>query len=49
MTPYTSEHPGGAMFANCDGSVNFLPETLNLDVLKAMATRQNGEVNLSGQ
>lgn len=49
MTPFTSEHPGGAMFANCDGSVTFLPDTLNLDVLKAMATRQNGEVNLSGQ
>jgi len=49
MTPFTSEHPGGAMFANCDGSVSFQPETLNLDVLKALSTRQNGEVNLSGQ
>ncbi|TWT34750.1 DUF1559 domain-containing protein [Blastopirellula retiformator] len=43
-TPFTSYHPGGAMFANCDGSVIFLPETLNLDILKAMATRKNGEV-----
>ncbi|MFI4873978.1 MAG: DUF1559 domain-containing protein [Blastopirellula sp. JB062] len=47
-TPYTSYHPGGAMFANCDGSVSFLSETMNLDILKAMATRKNGEV-ISGQ
>ncbi|MCC9608668.1 DUF1559 domain-containing protein [Blastopirellula sp. JC732] len=43
-TPFTSYHPGGAMFANCDGSVVFLAETMNLDILKAMATRKNGEV-----
>jgi len=48
-TPYTSYHPGGAMFALCDGSVTFLPETINLDVLKAYATRQNGEINISQQ
>ena len=43
-TPYTSEHPGGAMFVLCDGSVTFLQETMPLDMLKAMSTRQNGEV-----
>lgn len=43
-TPYSSYHPGGAMFAMCDGSVRFLPETLNLDILKALATRKNSEV-----
>ena len=47
VTPYTSEHPGGAMFVMCDGSVSFLPETIRLDVLKGMATRQHGEVTSS--
>ncbi|EAQ77270.1 DUF1559 domain-containing protein [Blastopirellula marina] len=44
-TPFTSYHPGGAMFANCDGSVVFLPETISLDTFKSLATRKNGEVN----
>ncbi|MBA2113019.1 DUF1559 domain-containing protein [Bremerella alba] len=43
-TPYTSEHPGGAMFLMCDGSVSFLTETMPLSLLKRMATRSNGEV-----
>ncbi|MEW4564961.1 DUF1559 domain-containing protein [Bremerella sp. JC770] len=43
-TPFTSEHPGGAMFLMCDGSVSFLTETMPLSVLKGMATRANGEV-----
>lgn len=43
-TPFGSYHPGGAMFANCDGSVNFIPETINLDILKGIATKLNGEV-----
>lgn len=49
MTPFTSHHPGGAMFVSCDGSVRFFSESLNLEVLKAMATRMNGEVNLVDQ
>ncbi|MHC2069866.1 DUF1559 family PulG-like putative transporter [Bremerella sp. T1] len=43
-TPFSSYHPGGAMFVMCDGSVSFKAETMNLDILKAIATRQNGEV-----
>ncbi|MEW4452961.1 DUF1559 domain-containing protein [Bremerella sp. JC817] len=43
-TPFGSHHPGGAMFVMCDGSVKFLPETMNLDILKAVASRQHGEV-----
>lgn len=49
MTPFTSHHTGGAMFGLCDGSVKFYSESMNLDVLKAMATRMNGEINLSEQ
>jgi len=43
-TPFSSYHPGGAMFVLCDGSVKFLTETMYLDTLKAVATRNNGEV-----
>ncbi|MBA2114196.1 DUF1559 domain-containing protein [Bremerella alba] len=44
VTPFSSHHPGGAMFVMCDGSVKFLTETMPLDTLKATATRSNGEV-----
>lgn len=43
-TPFGSYHPGGAMFAMSDGSVTFLAETIRLDVLKALATKNNSEV-----
>ncbi|WP_166827120.1 DUF1559 family PulG-like putative transporter [Thalassoroseus pseudoceratinae] len=43
-TPFTSYHPGGAQFLNCDGSSTFLSENMDLNVLKAMATRMGGEV-----
>ncbi|UUO04702.1 DUF1559 domain-containing protein [Blastopirellula sp. J2-11] len=48
LTPYASYHPGGAMFAKCDGSVSFFAETMSLDTLKYYGTRKNGEV-ISGQ
>ena len=44
-TPFTSEHSGGANVAMCDGSVRFLTDTTPIDVLQALATRSNGEVN----
>lgn len=43
-TPYRSAHPGGAQFSLCDGSVRFLTETMDFNVLDAMATRARGEV-----
>lgn len=43
-TPFSSYHPGGAMFVMGDGSVKFLTETMPLDMLKSVATRNNGEV-----
>jgi prepilin-type N-terminal cleavage/methylation domain-containing protein/prepilin-type processing-associated H-X9-DG protein len=45
-TPYTSAHTGGVNVAMCDGSVRFLATTTALNVLQALATRANGEVNL---
>ncbi|TWT63028.1 DUF1559 domain-containing protein [Rubinisphaera italica] len=44
MTPFTSYHQGGAQFAMCDGSVTFLSNNMSLDILKALATRNAGEV-----
>jgi prepilin-type processing-associated H-X9-DG protein len=38
-----SEHPGGANVLFCDGSVHFLPDSLDVNVLYALATRDQGE------
>ncbi|WDI43856.1 DUF1559 domain-containing protein [Bremerella sp. P1] len=43
--PFTSKHPGGANFAAADGSVHFLPETINFDVYRAVATINGGETH----
>ncbi|WP_153558112.1 DUF1559 family PulG-like putative transporter [Roseimaritima sediminicola] len=43
-TPYRSAHPGGAQFTFADGSTHFLTETMNLNVLHALATAGEGEV-----
>lgn len=42
--PLTSRHPGGVMVCHADGSIHFLPETVNLETLKQMATRDDGRV-----
>jgi prepilin-type processing-associated H-X9-DG protein len=42
--PYGSEHPGGAMFAMCDGSIRFLSETINQSLYLSLASRAGGEV-----
>jgi prepilin-type processing-associated H-X9-DG protein len=41
---YSSEHPGGANLAFCDGSVRFLANSTNLIVLLALTTKAGGEV-----
>ena len=40
---FGSYHPSGAGFAFVDGSVQWLDDTLDLAVLRALATRQGGE------
>ena len=41
---YGSNHPGGANLATCDGSVRFFSEETTHSVLRALSTRQGGEV-----
>ena len=44
-TPFISAHPsGGANVLMCDGSVHHLTPSMNLGVLKGIATRNYGEV-----
>jgi prepilin-type processing-associated H-X9-DG protein len=50
MCPYAnndmsfgSNHKGGCHFAMCDGSVQFVREDIQLDVLKALASRKSSE------
>lgn len=38
-----SQHPGGVNAANCDGSVDFVSETIDIWVWRAKATSQGGE------
>ena len=39
-----SFHPGGVMTCFADGSVHFIPDTIELDVWKGLATIAGGEV-----
>jgi prepilin-type N-terminal cleavage/methylation domain-containing protein/prepilin-type processing-associated H-X9-DG protein len=41
---FESKHPGGAQFLYADGSVHFVPETINFDVFGDLATKAGGEV-----
>lgn len=40
----SSYHPGGAQTAMCDGSVTFIPQTIDANVWTALGTRMGGEV-----
>ena len=40
---FSSYHTGGVNFMRADGSILFLPETIDLQVFQAMATRSGGE------
>ena len=41
---FKSRHPGGANFAMADGSVHFLPETIDFRLYNGLGTRDGGEV-----
>ncbi len=41
---FGSYHPGGAEFLLADGSVRFLPETIDLAVYRALGSKDGGEV-----
>ncbi len=38
-----SRHPGGVMMALCDGSVRFVPQTINIATWRALGTRDSKE------
>ncbi|MDR1384222.1 MAG: DUF1559 domain-containing protein [Planctomycetaceae bacterium] len=40
---FSSEHHGGTNFTFGDGSVHFISETINPDILRAISTRSGGE------
>jgi prepilin-type N-terminal cleavage/methylation domain-containing protein/prepilin-type processing-associated H-X9-DG protein len=40
---YGSNHPGGANFSMCDGSVRFVSNSTSITVLRATASRNGGE------
>ncbi len=44
-TAIQSEHPGGAHAARADGSVDFLTNTMEMAVVRALAIRDSGEVH----
>ena len=44
---FSSYHPGGCHFALADGSVQFISEFINVDVMASLTTRRGGEPSSS--
>ena len=45
---YRSRHPGGANFVACDNSGHYIPNTIDFNVYKAMATIDGNEATVIG-
>lgn len=45
--PFGSEHPDGVRFAYADGSVRILNDSVDLNILRSMATRAGDETNVT--
>jgi len=43
-TVFRSDHPGGVTFGMLDGSVHFISDTVEKDVLESLVTRSGGEI-----
>jgi prepilin-type processing-associated H-X9-DG protein len=43
---FYSDHPGGAQFAKCDGSVSFVDEDCSIRVYKATGSMNQGELEV---
>ncbi len=43
MPPFGSEHPGGAQFVFCDGHTEFLNDTIDMYVYRALSSKAGGE------
>jgi prepilin-type N-terminal cleavage/methylation domain-containing protein/prepilin-type processing-associated H-X9-DG protein len=41
---FGSNHSGGAQFARADGSVQFIPDTIDMNIYRALGSRDGGEV-----
>ncbi|MEM9353486.1 MAG: DUF1559 domain-containing protein [Planctomycetota bacterium] len=41
--PFASFHPGGAVFARVDGSVQFIADDIDIDIFLALGSRNGGE------
>ncbi len=47
--PFTSMHPGGVLFVYADGHVDFLSETIDMDLYQALSTWEGNELLESGK
>ena len=43
MRGFRSSHPGGVHFALADGSVRFIPDSIDHPIFRALSTRKKGE------